>query len=105
MYIVLINFHKLSSQNWGLRSRTLPVPQKLPSMILIITTCHPYVVPKWPLFWPLTALNFLKLCLYVTYVEPYRVYSFTSVFLSSTLLDEFLHIIKYSYRASILIVA
>lgn len=39
------------------------------------------------------------------YMEPYRIYSFMSAFLSSTLLDEFLHIIKYSYRASILIAA
>ena len=60
--------------NTGLRSRTLPVPQTLPSMILITTTCYPYIVPKWPLFWPLTALNFLKPCLDVTYTWNHTVY-------------------------------
>ena len=39
------------------------------------------------------------------HMEPYFIYSFTSALLSSSLLDEFLHIIKYSYRASILIAA
>ena len=74
IYIVLINFHKSRNQYWGLRSRTLPVPLKLPSMILITTTCHPYIGPKWPLFWPLTALNFLKLCLYITYTWNHTLY-------------------------------